>query len=469
MFKAASKPISTRTLVIKLGAFAVGIVVVVSLMVHLSGVYRLPQRARQAGGGGRPAPPADAAATSAPGPVADVEARINLPKPLPAYLSDPTTLDAITDFTAEAERRPLMYLLYRAWQLRTSGLRKKLLPEDVTWNMLREQPARFRGRVVRVKGRLRSPPVPEDFTPSQERLFPTLYHVLVDDEAFRNYELICIEEPLGYATTDRVDVPALFMKMGARATSSVQGAPAVLVTFGLGAPLYLEDPEVLYEGEDRDYAIAERPVWYAVHQLGKLSDQQLRQQCKPLDDDAYRRIMLDAVNGEKSQRGKVFSVEGMLLTWKVRRQPNPLGLEALYYAWVLNQDRVFVCVFDEPPTGLLPEEDIVRAYGMFVQVHDYPSKSWKTQASAPVLVAKRLVRIVPPSTNWLFTPVAVALLLCGGALAAGILIARRRDRSASEARLRQRLKNRPDGLNEIARSVEEHAKRTKHLPPDPRR
>lgn len=452
MFKPERNIDTTRAIVVRMAALALGIVVVVSLMLylykaHLSVAARTP-----------PSPVASPVPSRIP--VADFAARINLPESLPSYLDEPATLDQVADFVPDLEHEPLTFLLYRAWQERLDGLRKRIQPE-LTWEVLRAEPASHRGQVFRLKGRLLEPPIEENFVPGPENLFLTIYRAAIADENFNRHIVLFLDEPRGFATTDEVDVPALFLKVGSAPEGSVHGQPVVAVTFGLGQPGYLNDPAAVEQALDFDYKISDRAIWIALNQLLHLPEETLRERSRPLWE-AHRK----ALAAPEALKGQFFWTEGSLVRLdSLERPDSPLGIEMLHMAYVVDKaEHVSICLAPEATPQLMPGHDSVKLYGMFVQVLSYTSRAG-TEVRAPVLVGVHLRRIAPPKGSSITLPITLALILCGIILAIAVWVERRRDRRLAEERLRRRLSQRPEDVQQAARHAEQEAHRSRQLPP----
>jgi len=446
------KPDSSRKIMIKLCGLIVAMMIVFGLMIYLHRSFVAV-----------PTPEAEylktAPASDAPfvkKPVKRFDDQINLPPQLPSYLTNPKTLDSVVDYVEEPPREALMNLLYQVWQSRDKDLAKEADPE-LTWQRLSSSPSDHRGNTLVIKGRLLRPPQVIDFPADEGSPFLSSHISHVYDEGFNEYTVYTIEEPSARRTNDPVEFPAFFLMMGKPMTEEAK-PPAVVVAFSLGIPTYLFDRNALQEAQNFDYAVSPRAVYYALNRVKGLPFEQLKKESQRISPGAYRELK----HRPGQYRGDLVSAQGMLLRVDtIPQDPNPIGIDSLYRAYVVDQyDKVFVCLFTEKPVEIVAEEDSVRIYGMFVQILNYPARDGSEQR-APVVVGSRLIRLEMKRKHGPVIAIAVLLILLGCVFAAIVIREMRKDRRHAAQRQLKRMKEHPPNLDEIGRQAEQEAERTK--------
>ena len=224
----------------------------------------------------------------------------------------------------------------------------------------------------------------------------------------------------------------------------------IIITRRPDATPLLERGDVLDQVRDGELSHAAKPLYYLVHKVQNLSDEEIERLA-----EENRGLTLDQIDDAPADaRGKFVPFEGVLIfTRRERKQANIAEVDELYWSAVRGRGEYRVWVYTlERPAGLA-RHDTVRVQGVFFKRRYYEDQRGY-ELSALLFVARRMERVerVVQTPN-----IGALVLVLGGLVVIGMVIAvvleRRSSRGVTDHAHRLAARRRPQNLNEAARQI----------------
>jgi len=162
-------------------------------------------------------------------------------------------------------------------------------------------------------------------------------------------------------------------------------------------PAFQLMPELLEQIKDRTQT-RDITYYYLLHQLVNLTDEQIADKVKR---DFSVGDIVELAQRDK-MRGALVEISGQLLKveefpLEFQRRLNPSGVTTIYRCYLVDgRQTIFTIDVLEKPTLKLRSE--VKAQGAFWKVYQYPTRRRGQSEKSPYLIARRLVKRIPPTS-----------------------------------------------------------------------
>ncbi len=359
-------------------------------------------------------------------------------KKLP-FLTDPKTLEQVTDQNADLESGPLFYVLYQVYQDTQEKLRAEA-EKAVDWTSLWDKAAAYRNKAVRVSGdlvRMWEQPLGEN-PMGVTKLYAYRLRAENAPPASKGhlYDVYTIEKLKGALRYDRIAAYGRFLKAQLAEAERLDDPDlhtAVVVARALERPTYLDEPRLPGPVVDGNRPEA-RPLYWLLKRASTVAFDELR--AKANRDLTY----LDFVNRPERYRARPVAISGQLRRLvRINLPENLLGMTDVFYGQLADHDRhlnTFYCL--DVPEGI-HDSDPVVVYGYFLKKWTYTSEGGY-EVHSPVIVAKRMLVVdYEEAGSGRMLQVGLGIIAGVTAIALGfaIVAAHKKDRRAADTR-RQR-------------------------------
>lgn len=362
----------------------------------------------------------------------------DIEKKLP-FLTDPKTLEQVTDQNADLEPGPLFYVLYQVFQDTPDKLRAEA-EKVAEWMLLWDKAAAYRNKPLRVSGELvRTWEQPLGENPMGiTKLYA--YRLRAENAPPTSkghlYDVYSIEKLRGALRYDKLAAFGRFLKAQLAEAERLDDPDlhtAVLIARSIEPPTYLDEPHIPGPLVDGNRTEA-RPLYWLLKRAKSVPFEELRAK-------ANRNLTyLDFVNRPERYRARPVAVSGQLRRLvRINLPENLLGMTDVFYGQIADRDRhmnTFYCI--DVPEGI-HDGDPVVLYGYFLKKWTYTSEGGY-EVQSPVIVAKSLLVLDYEgvgSGRPLQVGLGIIVAVTAIALGFAIVAAHRKDRQAAEAR-RQR-------------------------------
>ncbi|HUT33584.1 MAG TPA: hypothetical protein VNE39_08905 [Planctomycetota bacterium] len=354
-------------------------------------------------------------------------------------VTDPKVLEQVLDQNAELERDPFLHVLWRVWQDTPEKLRAEADP-PVAWPALWDDGSAHRGKALRAAGELVQ--IWELDLPENPAGLPKLFAYRIRAEGAppnskgHLYDVFAVEKLKGARRYDRVIAYGRFFKAMVSEAKRLDDPDfhiAVVIARAFERPTYLEEPRIPGPIVDGNRAEA-RPLYWLLKRARDIPFEELKAQANS------RLTYHDFTLWPERYRALPVAISGELRRLiRISLPDNLLDMPDVFYGQIADQDRkmnTFFCI--HVPEGVHHKDPVVL-YGYFLKKWTYKSEG-DYEVTSPIFVAQRL-RILDYGEGGSGQVLGIALAAVVGAtalaLGVAIVVSRRRDRKADDAR-RQR-------------------------------
>jgi len=209
-------------------------------------------------------------------------------------------------------------------------------------------------------------------------------------------------------------------------------------------------PEVLEKVDHSSRALEWEPYFYLANYVMKRSAADLRREALP--DVRWR----DVYNDPDKYEGKVLRVTGSLARLRVAPLPdsNPCNLKEVYQGQIIDKYfRFWTFILTEKPPKAIRKDDTVRVYGTFFKIWEYETNMPNARKLTAVIVGKNFVQVEIDKTPAMGKTIAALTLLTVVILLFAVRWDRAKDREIKGRRLGKLRGQRPESLNEMAKTL----------------
>jgi len=223
-----------------------------------------------------------------------------------------------------------------------------------------------------------------------------------------------------------------------------------VVEFTEGEDEFPFGPEALDKIDHSSRSLEWEPYFYLANYVMTRSAEALKQEALP--ELRWR----DVYNDPDKYEGKVLRVTGSLARLRVAPLPedNPCNLKEVYQGQIIDKYfRFWTFILTEKPPKAIRKDDTVRVYGSFFKIWEYETNMPNARKLTAVIVGKNFVQVEIDKTPAMGKTIAALTLVTVLVLFFAVRWDRARDREIKgkrEGRLRER---RPEGLNEMAKTL----------------